>query len=188
MGGDRCRSSRSRNSSDTPPGALRIIDINLRQQYYSHEIVEQSLQLANVIKLNDDELPVFSQMFGFAGSIQNQLELLANRFAAATAAGPSCSHGKCVVALTRGACGSLLYLPSDDRWSDCPSRPVEVVDTVGAGDSFTAALVLGLLHNLDLDEINFVANEVARYVCSQAGATPPMRAEFADKFRTLSSR
>ena len=58
----------------------------------------------------------------------------------------------------------------------------------GAGDSFTAALVLGLLHDLDLDEINFFANEVARYVCSQAGATPPMPPEFADKFRTLSLR
>jgi len=66
------------------------------------------------------------------------------------------------------------------------SRPVEVVDTVGAGDSFTP-LVLGFLHNLELDEVNFIANEVSRYVCSQAGATPRMAAEFADRFRALPS-
>jgi fructokinase len=59
---------------------------------------------------------------------------------------------------------------------------VQVVDTVGAGDSFTAALVLGLLCKMDLDEINTIANEVARYVCSQAGGTPTLPAEFARKF------
>jgi fructokinase len=90
-----------------------------------------------------------------------------------------------VIALTRGPRGSLLY--RDGRWSDCASRPVEVVDTVGAGDSFTAALVMGLLYNLDLDEINSFANEVARYVCSQDGATPRTPPQFADRFRVISS-
>jgi len=61
---------------------------------------------------------------------------------------------------------------------------VQVVDTVGAGDSFTAALILGLLKRMDLDEINGLANDVARYVCSQAGATPPMPPEFAERLRT----
>ncbi len=172
--------------ADTRTNALRIFDINLRQQYYSGEIVEQSLQLANVLKLNDDELPVLARMFGFSGSTENQMEQLANRFTTSRANQPPFSDGQGVIALTRGARGSLLY--RDGQWSDCASRPVEVVDTVGAGDSFTAALVLGLLHSLDLDEINFFANEIARYVCSQAGATPPMPPEFADKFRTLSSR
>ena len=172
--------------ADTRTNALRIFDINLRQQYYSRETIEQSLHLANVLKLNDDELPVLAGMFGLSGSTQNQLEQLAHRFTAARAGRASLSNAQCVIALTRGPRGSLLY--RDGRWSDCASRPVEVVDTVGAGDSFTAALILGLLHNLDLDEINFFANEVARYVCSQAGATPPMPPEFADKFRTLSLR
>lgn len=160
--------------SSTPRHALRVFDINLRQQYYSREVIEQSLRVANVLKLNDGELPALAKMFGLTGSNANQIESLAHRFE------------QRVVALTRGAKGSLLY--REGRWSDCPSNPVAVVDTVGAGDSFTAALVLGLLHNLDLDEINSIANEVARYVCSQAGATPPMPAEFADKFRTLRSR
>jgi fructokinase len=167
--------------------ALRIFDVNLRQQYYSREVIEQSLCLANVLKLNDDELPVLSTMFSMRGSTENQIEQLAKRLKGTHSGQPTSTSGRAVVALTRGARGSLLYRAGDGRWSDCQLRPVEVVDTVGAGDSFTAALVLGLLHNLDLDEINSFANEVARYVCSQAGATPPMPAEFADKFRALSS-
>jgi fructokinase len=174
--------------ASTRSEALRIFDVNLRQQYYSREVIEQSLCLANVFKLNDEELPVLSTTFNVRGSTENQIEQFAKRLKATHAGQPSSSTGgRAFVALTRGAHGSLLYRPSDGRWSDCQSRAVEVVDTVGAGDSFTAALVLGLLHNLDLDEINSFANEVARYVCSQAGATPPMPAEFADKFRALSS-
>jgi len=153
---------------DTPVHALCVFDINLRQQYYSREVIEQSLRLANVLKLNEDELPLLAAMFGLAGSTANQVEALADRFQ---------QH---VVALTRGPDGSLLY--RDGRWSDCGSCPVEVVDTVGAGDSFTAALVMGLLYDLDLDEINSFANEVARYVCSQAGATPPMPASLMGLF------
>ena len=87
-----------------------------------------------------------------------------------------------VVALTRGPDGSLLFQQKGKRWSDCTSHPVQVIDTVGAGDSFTAALVLGLLQKMDLDEINDIANEVARYVCSQAGATPSLPIEFGRKF------
>jgi fructokinase len=185
--------------------ALRVFDINLRQHYYSREVIERSLQLANVLKLNDEELPTLTTMFNVASStgdhscsahtpvrtedcagastrtgvstlhkIQHQIERLAQTF------------GLQVVALTRGADGSLLYQQKDgvERWSDQASPPVQVVDTVGAGDSFTAALVLGLLHKMDLDEINSIANEVARYVCSRPGATPPMPPEFAQKFRS----
>ena len=77
-----------------------------------------------------------------------------------------------VVALTRGPQGSLLY--QSGRWSECATRPVRVMDTVGAGDAFTAALTIGLLRKMDLDEVNIAANEVARHVCSCAGATPPL--------------
>jgi fructokinase len=171
--------------AEPPSHVLRVFDINLRQQYYSREIIEESLQLANVLKLNDDELLVLGRMFRLTGSIENQIEQL-SRFVSSPKS-KSFPAKQRIVALTRGARGSLLYRPSDDRWSDCASRAVKVVDSVGAGDSFTAALVLGLLHNRDLDEINAFANEVARYVCSQAGAAPPMPAEFSDKLRMLSS-
>ena len=157
-----------------PAEALCVFDINLRQRFYSRGVIEESLQLANVLKLNDDELPTVAGMFSLGGSMENQIERLAQMF------------GLRVVALTRGANGSLLYQKDEDeaRWSDCPSRPVDVVDTVGAGDSFTAALVLGMLRRMDLDEINDIANEVARYVCSQPGATPSLPVEFARRFST----
>jgi len=168
---------------------LKVFDINLRQSFYSSDVIEESLNLSNVLKLNDDELPRLVDMFALTGSVENQIEQLARAFDLR------------VIALTRGANGSLLYqeledvrgggaLPSPDesepghhtRWSDCASRCVQVVDTVGAGDAFTAALVLGLLEKMDLDEINSVANEVARYVCSQPGATPELPSEFRRKF------
>jgi fructokinase len=158
--------------AETPRDALRVFDINLRQHFYSREVIERSLRLANVLKLNEEELPTLAAMFSLNGSTEGQIERLADMF------------NLQVVALTRGANGSLLYQKHKEeiRWSDCGSRPVKVVDTVGAGDSFTAALVLGLLHEMDLDEINALANEVARYVCSQAGATPALPVEFASRF------
>jgi fructokinase len=169
----------------TAADALRVFDINVRQQFYSQDVIEQSLHLANVLKLNDDELPILAEMFNLRGptddhfphkiepqKIEPQIERLAHTF----------NLG--LVALTRGANGSLLFQVSDEeqRWSDCASRPVNVIDTVGAGDSFTAALVLGLLRKMDLNEINTIANEVARYVCSQPGATPALPVEFAKRF------
>ena len=175
------RSEASRNAiqhlvAETPRDSLRVFDINLRQHFYSRQVIERSLQLANVLKLNDEELPTLAAMFGLTGSSEAQIAQLADTFRLG------------VVALTRGANGSLLYQKHDNevRWSDCASRPLEVVDTVGAGDSFTAALVLGLLHEMDLDEINTLANEVARYVCSQAGATPALPVEFARSFAAQS--
>ncbi len=150
-----------------PTDALRVFDINLRQPFYSRGVIEESLRLANVLKLNGDELAVLAEMFSLAGSTEAQLERLAQNF------------GLRLVALTRGAKGSLLW--QQGRWSTCPSRPVTVVDTVGAGDSFTAALVMGTLRKMDLDEVSSVANDVARYVCSQAGATPVLPLEFAQR-------
>jgi fructokinase len=155
-----------------PKNALRVFDINLRQQFYSRGVIDQSLRLANVLKLNDDELPILAEMFSLTGSTEHQIGRLAQEF------------NLDLIALTRGANGSLLHRKDEGRWSDCQSRPVKVADTVGAGDSFTAALVLGLLRKMDLDEINTIANEVAGYVCSQPGATPTLPAEFAKRFST----
>jgi fructokinase len=153
--------------SATRANALRVFDINLRQTYYSRELIERSLDFSNIFKLNDEELGVISLMFNLSGSPEHRIEQLARRFK------------QQLVALTRGPEGSLLF--ANSRWANCASRPIDIVDTVGAGDAFTAALVLGLLHKLDLDEINRFANEVARHVCSKPGATPPMPAEFAER-------
>ncbi|MCX6898843.1 MAG: carbohydrate kinase [Verrucomicrobia bacterium] len=159
------RSESSRGSirklvAATPTTALRVFDINLRQQFYSHEIVEESLRLANVLKFNDTELPVLAAMFGLGGGVREQLAALAQRF------------GLRAVALTRGAHGSLLL--AGGAWSEHPGLTVKVADSVGAGDAFTAAMALGLLADHPLDGINRHANEVAAYVCSQPGATPPL--------------
>jgi fructokinase len=142
------------------PDTLRIFDINLRQPYYSREIIEQSLKLANVLKLNDKELPVLGDLFQIDGPARTQIEQLAARFSLR------------LVVLTRGAHGSLIF--HHGRWSEQLPQAVQVVDTVGAGDAFTAALTMGLLNRMDLDEVHAGAAAVARYVCSRAGATPPL--------------
>ena len=147
---------------------LRIFDINLRQHYYSRDVIEKSLALANVLKVNDAELPRLAQMFGLSGDERTQIQQLAER------------NGLRAVACTRGGNGSLLF--AEGRWSDHPGVPTTVVDTVGAGDSFTAALTLGLLAGWDLDRINDHANRVAAFVCSCAGATPELPASLRHAF------
>ena len=152
----------------SPSRAWRVFDINLRQHYFSRPVIEESLKLANVLKLNDAELPVLAGMFALAGEPAKQSAVLARQFDLQ------------VVALTRGAAGSLLW--REGAVADGASAPVEVVDTVGAGDAFTAALVMGLLRNLPLPEINAGANEVARFVCSRAGATPSLPPSLARRY------
>lgn len=142
------------------PGALRIFDINLRQDFYSREIVESSLRRANILKLSDEELPVLAAMFDLPGDAPTQLHRLRKLFDLR------------LLAYTRGGSGSLLLSASGS--SDHPGLPTELVDTVGAGDSFTAAVCTGLLGRLPLDDINARANRVAAFVCSQAGATPTL--------------
>ena len=164
------RTSIQRLVAAATAGALRVFDINLRQNFFSREVVEQSLRLADVLKLNDGELLIVASMLNLTGSTQQQIEQLAQQFSLQ------------LVCLTRGPAGSLLFKAG--QWSDCPSVPIKIVDTVGAGDAFTAALVLGLLHQMELDEINTLADEVARHVCSCVGATPPLPRELSKRFAT----
>jgi fructokinase len=138
----------------------RIFDVNLRQAYFSRDIIEASLKLSNVIKFNDGEIPILAGMLRLNGSVREQVEQLARKYR------------QKLVCLTRGAHGSLLF--RDGQWSDNPSEPVEVKDTVGAGDAFTAGVALDLLAGKPLDAINSRANAIARYVCSREGATPPL--------------
>ena len=140
------------------PHALRVCDVNLRQHFYSREILADSLALANVVKLNDAELLVLAAHYALPGDIRAQLAALAARFALK------------LIVLTRGAHGSLLH--DGTQWSEHPGIFCEVKDTIGAGDSFTAAAILGFLSAWPLDRINAFANEVAAFVCSQPGATP----------------
>lgn len=148
----------------TPRGAWRIFDVNLRQRYYDRAVVEASLELANVLKLNEDEVPLVTDLFGVTGDMERRIEQLAARFQLR------------VVVVTRGDAGSLLL--SGRRWSRKPACAVDVQDSVGAGDAFTAALCVGLLRGIDLDIINEVANQVAAAVCTSRGATPSLPGTF----------
>ena len=143
----------------TPAGCLRVLDINLRPPFWNEQIVLQSLQLANVLKLNDSELSLLAGMLNWSGADHELLQQLMDEFSLQ------------LVALTRGAAGALLLSESGEQ-SDLPGQPTVVVDTVGAGDSFTAALVVGLLGGLPLGTINAWGNRVAAFVSSQPGATP----------------
>ncbi|MEI8316534.1 MAG: PfkB family carbohydrate kinase [Planctomycetia bacterium] len=147
-----------------PSPALRILDINLRPPFWSSDIVRDSLPLANVVKCNDDELPVVAEILGLTGSPESILRQLVDR------------HALRLAALTRGAKGSLL-VTADGAASDLPGTPVEVIDTVGAGDAFTAAVTLGLLAGWPLSKLHAHAERVAAYVCTQPGGTPPIPAD-----------
>ncbi len=163
--------------TSTPPEALRIFDVNLRQPYYSRNIVLQSLELANVLKLNESELTVLADLLELEPDLNSQVEDLAARFDLRA------------VAVTCGPTGSILF--QDGRWSRREARPVRVRDTVGAGDAFTAGLAMGLLWRMGLDEIHDLATEIASYVCTQAGATPPLPASLLQRYapaRTLAPR
>ncbi|MES2463534.1 MAG: PfkB family carbohydrate kinase, partial [Armatimonadota bacterium] len=145
----------------TSARCLRVFDINLRQSYFTPETIQESLTLADVFKLNDEELPVLQNMLGLPVGEEDALSLLRERYDLS------------LIALTRGGSGSLLYTKS--RTSRHPGFPLLAgtrPDTIGAGDSFTATLVRGLLNFEDLDRIHDRANRVASFVCSQPGGTP----------------
>lgn len=153
-----------------PPAALRIFDVNLRQNYYSTRVINESLALANVLKLNDAELPRLAAMFDLTGDERSQIRQLAER------------NQLRAVACTRGQRGSLLLV--EGCWSESTGVPASVVDTVGAGDAFTAAMTLGLLARWPLDEVNQRANEIGAFVCSHAGATPALPPGLRDRFES----
>jgi fructokinase len=153
--------------------ALRLFDINLRQNFYSLEVIEPSLRLANVLKLNQEELSILTGMFSLQGDVRQQMEGLSDAF------------GLKVVVLTCGPSGSLIY--QDGHWSEQSPQPISVVDTVGAGDAFTATLTMGLLNNRSLSEIHALAAKAAQYVCSRAGATPALPEALRREFVSSSS-
>jgi len=162
------RSGRSRSTIlafvlAVKPNALRVFDVNLRQNFYSKQILSESMKLSNVIKLNQDELPRIMQLLN-----------LEHRRDKDSARHLGSLYDLKLVCVTRGNGGSLLV--SADECSEHTGFNVKVQDTVGAGDAFTAALVHGYLRGTALSEINETANRVGAWVASQSGATPSPKA------------
>ena len=150
-----------------PPSALRIFDINLRQHFWSRDLIIESLMMANVLKLNDEELPVVAKLLELKGAEASQMRQLAVEFELKA------------VALTKGANGSSLLL--GEHMVSRPGSKLIIADTVGAGDSYTAALALGLLAGDKPEQILECAHRVADFVCTQPGAMPPIPSHLRDK-------
>jgi fructokinase len=158
------RSARSRQTIHSflktiRPETTRVFDVNLRQSFYSWQILADSAKQADIIKLNHDELPTVVELLGFPFHDEDSAaEWLRHTF-----------HVK-LVCITRGARGSLLV--SEYAKDEHPGIPVEVADTVGSGDAFTAALVYHYLRRASLATMNEAANRMGSWVASQTGATP----------------
>ena len=143
---------------------LKIFDINLRQNFYSKEILCQSMQKCNVLKINDEELITISRLFGYPGiDLQNKCWILIGKY-----------NLKMLI-LTCGVNGSYVFRPGHVSFQETPK--VEVVDTVGAGDSFTAAFVAGLLQGMTVEKAHRLAVLTSAFVCTQNGAMPTLPQE-----------
>ena len=147
---------------DTMPdmeGQLKIFDINLRQGFYTKEIIRESCRRCNVLKINDEELVVISRLFGYPGiDLQDKCWILLAKY-----------NLKMLI-LTCGTNGSYVFTPGVISYQETPKVPV--ADTVGAGDSFTATFTASLLKGKSIPEAHKLAVEVSAYVCTQSGAMP----------------
>ena len=141
------------------PGAVRIFDINLRQAFFSTEVLKESAAQADILKLNHEEVPRLCECLG---------KPFVTEMAAARWIGSE--FGIRIVCVTRGAKGSLLVTAREQ--SEHKGFPVRVADTVGAGDAFTAALVHHVLRGAELGVMNEAANRLGAWVASQEGAMP----------------
>ena len=140
------------------PDALKVFDINLRQHYYSCEVLEESLMLADILKINDEEIRIVAGMLGLSDDAVTACRELIGNF------------GLRLVILTKGPEGSEVI--TADKVIPQGVDDVEIVDTVGAGDSFTAAFTVAYLRGDSLAEAQRLASETASYVCSRKGAMP----------------
>ena len=171
------RSYVSRNTirsfiEDMPKDALKVFDINLRQNFFTKEIIEASLEMCNVLKINDEELVTVSRVFGALPESDEDFDTIWQGID---------FEGKCrailmkynlrMLILTCGVNGSYVFTP-DGEMSQQGTPKVEVADTVGAGDSFTATFVSSLLLGKSVKEAHERAVKVSAFVCTQHGAMP----------------
>jgi fructokinase len=147
---------------------IRIFDVNLRAPFYSSEIIQESLELATVFKMNDAEVPLVLSLLGMPQENDASVESLRKSAERLLTEFPTLH----LVAITCGGLGSLLV--RRDEWHRHPGFPVKVVDTIGAGDAFTAAMTHYLLRGAELPVLNEAGNRWGSWVASQSGAMPPL--------------
>lgn len=138
---------------------LVVFDVNLRQGFYNKEILCNSMKRCNILKINDEELIQVSRMFGYPGiDLQDKCWILLGKY-----------NLKMLI-LTCGISGSYVFTPGNISF--LPTPKVEVADTVGAGDSFTAAFISSILKGKSVAEAHALAVQTSAYVCTQKGAMP----------------
>ena len=143
----------------TPKDCVKIFDINLRQQFYTKEVIKESLKRCNILKINDEELVLIGRMFGYPGlDIENKCWLILGKY------------NLDMLVLTCGTNGSYVFTPGQMSFQETPK--VEVADTVGAGDSFTGSFVGSILNGKPVPEAHKTAVHVSAFVCTQNGAMP----------------
>ena len=145
----------------TPNDCMKIFDINLRQQFYTKEVIQASLRRCNVLKINDEELVLIGRMFGYPGlDIENKCWLILGKY------------NLDMLVLTCGTNGSYVFTPGQMSFQETPK--VEVADTVGAGDSFTGSFCAAILSGKPVAEAHALAVKVSAFVCTQNGAMPTL--------------
>ena len=148
----------------TPTDCLKIFDINLRQQFYTQEVIRESLQRCNILKINDEELVLIGRMFGYPETdIENKCWLILGKY------------NLDMLVLTCGTNGSYVFTLGQKSFQETPK--VKVADTVGAGDSFTGSFVASILLGKPVAEAHHTAVQVSAYVCTQNGAMPTLPPE-----------
>jgi fructokinase len=154
------------------PGAIRVLDVNLRQSFYNAETLSESAKLAHIVKVNSEELPVFAKLLSipFIYDEARAAHWLRDTFDLK------------LVCITRGPKGSLVV--GEDETSEHPGFRVHVADTVGAGDAFTAALVYHYLRHASVSTLNEAANRMGAWVSTETGATPARDEFHLKKVRT----
>lgn len=144
---------------------LIVFDVNLRQSFYSRDVLDRSMKRCNVLKINDEELITISRMLGYQGTdLQSKCWILLGRY-----------HLKMLI-LTCGVNGSYVFTPGSMSFIATPK--VKVADTVGAGDSFTGAFVASILKGLSVADAHQKAVNVSAFVCTQRGAMPTLPADY----------
>lgn len=152
----------------TPKDCMRIFDINLRQSFYTKEVIQESLRLCNVLKINDEELVTIGRMFGYPGlDMSNKCWLLLGKY------------NLDVLVLTCGINGSYVFTRGEMSFQTTPK--VKVADTVGAGDSFTGSFCAALISGMPIAEAHKLAVDVSAYVCTQNGAMPELPVELTSR-------